>query len=288
RGVSGIWHVKKPGQISRLEKTKRFFVSLVYRLTGSKTKALYYRNTQLLVEKEVLAGKLNRLVMLSGNTYCSGNWGLAEQMHHGYSYDDEQDEHCVANQHIEHSHLASKEFGNDLTYDGENNPASAYVMRRFFLGDADSLKRGNYLVQVDKEHSKRSFVSIDFGMAFHDHWTVPDNIDFSDFVEKVLTPPLAYQAHYSVLKRGEGIHDLFKGMSINDRECSVYMSLQKIAGLSHQKLEEMTQQITDVKERNRILEELTERVDLSKKLCREAENRPAIRAMLKRGGYKDE
>lgn len=130
RGITGFWHVKFPMGIGRIEKLKRKVVSVIMRLRNKPYKSRYFNNPKTLAEREVLAGKMAQLASIRGPSYSSTDWQLnrtpqIEILHNSGQL-------CVTNKHIYSKHSASEELDRDIVYDGEHNPASAYVMRRFF------------------------------------------------------------------------------------------------------------------------------------------------------------
>ena len=239
-GFKGMWHVKKPGKVSKTQVGKRYLVSMFMKARSKLYKAKYFASTKTLVEKEILVGKLHQLFHVKGPTFAQRDWGLAEDMNFGH-FTDEAGEDCVASQHIDHDYMATKEMSPKLVYDGEHNPATAYVTRRYIGGDEDGVKRQNYLVKTapmpprpgkegkpDPNRKLHCFVSIDHGYALYNRSELVAGMNFKEFVNWSLELPLSHKLHYKLIKRGESIMDLIEAMRPQDKNRAVYMALAKM------------------------------------------------------------
>ena len=277
RGIDGLWHVKFPMSVGKLEKLKRKLVAGIMHLRNKPYKSRYFNNPKTLAEREVLAGKMAQLVSLRGPSYVSEDWQLnrtpqIEVLHNS-------GQHCVANRHIYSKYPATLEHGRDIVYDGEHNPASVYVVRRFFLGDEDAVKRDNYLVDVNGD-GVHCFIPVDYGFSFYNHSDATDTMDFKQFVQWTLHLPGMHRLHYAFLKRGESIMDLIHTMSPQDQHRAVYMALSKIASIQPHEPHIYSQQISDPLERQRIYDQLQKKITTAKRLVEEARHHPDIQPLL--------
>lgn len=277
RGITGKWHVKFPTGVRILETLKRKVVARFMKLMGKNHKSNYFNNKKTLAEREVLAGKMAQLASIRGPSYCQYNWEINKTpqievlLHRG--------ETCVASKHFNHSHGGEAENKSSIIYDGEHNPASAYVMRRFFLGDEDAVKRDNYLVDVNSE-GVHCFIPIDYGFAFYNNSDATENMKFEEFAHWVLQLPAAHKLHYGLLKRGDSIMDLIDGMLPSQKLQAVYMALSKIASLGDHEPAIYCRQISDPKESQRIYQQLQQKIATARRLVKEAWRHPDIQPLL--------
>lgn len=280
------WHVKKPGKISSLQSFKRYLKSLLMKFVGKTHKANYFENDRTLVEKEILAGKIHQLVHINGPTFAKSDWELAENMEYGY-FKDEDGEDCIASKHIDHDYMATKENASELYYDGEHNPATAYVLRRYLTGDEDAVKRANYLVKISSDtgfQKRHCFVSIDHGYAFYNISKQVTKMSFREFAAWSLEPPLSHKLHYRFIKPKESIMPLINGMSPDDRDKAVYMALAKIAVVTEKDIEKLCCQISDIDEREKTIKGLKERTRQAIRMKEEAEQTSlAVQTLVKNG-----
>ncbi len=277
-GLKGKWHIKKPGKVSKAENIKRSAVNAYYKARGKGYKSVHYKNTRSVVEKEILAGKLTRQALVKGASFARYDWNLEGDMQ--FAYFNDKGEHSVGCQHIPHDHLATDEIRGRLVYDGEHNPATAYVFRRYLLGDEDGVKKGNYLVKVNHDAGVHCFIPIDYGLAFFNRSKKAEKMNFSEFVRWSLKLPLSHGVHYSLFKRGESIMSFINDMSEGDKTRAVYMALEKMAALTDKDLKGLCKQITDKTERNEILNQLKSRVSNARRLRNEAASNPHIAALF--------
>ncbi len=291
-GFEGKWHIKKPGKVSTFEVLKRYLISLIMKLRKKDYKARYFDNTKTLVNKEVLAGKLTQLIHVKGPTFANMDWKLAEDMKFGYLVDSKGRD-CIACQHIAHDYMAIDETAPKVTYDGEHNPATAYVIRRFLMGDEDGVKRQNYLVKRlpmpdQKGAGKKAFfaqqlhcfVAIDHGFAFYNRCSQAEGLGFQEFVKWSLTLSRLHKLHYNYIKTNESIMELINAMREVDQQRAVYMALAKIAAITDEDLEQLCNQITDKAERKELLDGLKARIKHARDMKQEAEKLEQIKELL--------
>lgn len=93
-------------------------------------------------------------------------------------------------------------------------------------------------------------------------------MDFEQFNRWVLQLPNTHKLHYSVLKRGESIMDLIDTMSREDQTRAVYMALTKIASIKPHEPHIYSQQISDPVERQRIYEQLQQKIATAQRLVK--------------------
>ena len=291
-GIEGEWHVKKPGRISKIQMGKRYLISLLMKARSKLYKSKYFHNTKTLVEKEILAGKLTQLTHIKGPTFAQIDWELAEDMKFGH-FKDEDGEDCIACRHIDHDYMATREAASRLVYDGEHNPATAYVQRRYMMGDEDAVKKANYLVKraplpprpgtqkkPDPPRKLHCFVSIDHGYALYNRSDVVADMSFKEFVHWSLELPLSHKLHYSLIKRGESIMELIDGMRPVDKTRAVYMALAKMGSVTDDDLDKLCLQISDPVERLVVLEDLKIKTFHARRMMQEAETLPEIKILL--------
>ncbi len=187
-GIDGKWHVKGPGKESRGTRLKRSFQRFLYFFTGQLYKGLYYIDSQLLIQKEVVATNLYRAAKLASDT------SFGERYQSYYTYDKEQKRHYGAFKHLDHFKEA-KDIARGSQFSECHNPATELVLRRFFLGDEDYLKLDNYMYAPSQD-GPLDVYSIDFGMALFNKFNLPGNCTFEAFKKRLLRPSKKHRLQY--------------------------------------------------------------------------------------------
>ena len=259
--IDGVWHLKSPGKESPRERRKRGLQRFIYKVLKKPYKGCYYDDPKLLVQKEVLATNLYRAVMLEGE---NPDKEFSREYQCGYSFDEEKDRHCIAIKHLDGFEDASKLFhkqvegGSDKAFEEPHNPASALVIRRFFLGDEDYLKLDNYMNKTNKEHNKITMYCIDFGMAFYNLFRLPHKCNYEQFKKKLLAKSGKHRVQY----RGKPtIMTVLKQMGADQVEHGIKTALTKISQLDDTFLEKQLWHIHDENARKSLLAILINRRD---------------------------
>ncbi|OED41269.1 hypothetical protein ACH42_14455 [Endozoicomonas sp. (ex Bugula neritina AB1)] len=252
--IDGIWHVKSPGKESRQTRFKRFIQKLIYHVTGQDYKGRYYNDHKLLAQKEVLATNLYRAVVLEDS---DPDMEFEKQYQCGYSYDEEQDRHCVATRHLEGYKDASTLFQQGVEgaewriFDERHNPAADLVIRRFFLGDEDYLKLDNYMYKTNDDPKARTrMYCIDFGMSFYNMFHLPQECTYEQFKYRLLSKSGKHKVQYSGQPTMMTVIDL---MSSGQVESGIRGALEKIARMSDELLEKQCWQIHNLAAREAML-----------------------------------
>ena len=276
QGITGLWHVKYPKRVTRMERVKQFFRIVFMKLTNNADKARYFQNPKSMAEREVVAAQLDQLASTRAPSFATHEWGTTSQqsgilLNNG--------ETCVAGRHIEHDHTASKVLNQDTVYDGEHNPASAFIFRTILFGDYDGAKGDNYLVKSN-EAGAHCFIPIDYGFTFYKDHRKLLAMPFEQFVTHSLKLPTWQRLHYNVIKRNESIMGVIHSMSQEDKNRAAYMALSKISALNAKGMHTICANISDPAERKRIENHLFQTVTAAKELMKKAEQHPDIQPLL--------
>ena len=230
-GIEGkVWHVKSPGKVSIVEQVKRLILGTFYLVMGKPHKSLYFWDIKKVAQREVLAGRIMQHALKNGPVFCDRQSSdiIANAMNFEYFQSVRSKNPKVLCQHIDHKHTGFKEtIGH--TFSGVHNPLTAYVFRRYFLGDEDCLKKSNYLIQQDNLTGNRHFLSIDFGMAFFNRSDNADNMNFNQFCDWATTVTYRKWAHSELFQPGENLMGLVNHLSATEKKQAVFMALCQMA-----------------------------------------------------------
>ncbi|MGB1270454.1 MAG: hypothetical protein ACPG5T_00130 [Endozoicomonas sp.] len=206
------WHLKTPGKEASTERFKRFLQKMIYWVTGKPYKSSFFDDRQLLTQREVLAANVYKAAMLTSphdTTQPSDSMDrFNDEYEVAYSCDpgdsDHPASHSIAARHLNGYTDASELFSEaalPTLDDFEENfdPVTNLVIRRFLLGDEDSLKPENYMFSKIKESDGRirtKLCSIDFGMGFYNCFDLPDYCSLEAFQKRLLTPSWKHTLQY--------------------------------------------------------------------------------------------
>lgn len=288
RPKEGTWHLKTPGREAKAEKLKRFFQKFIYRVTGQIYKAHFYKDNEVLAQREVLAANVYKEVL------C--NWSPDPKFQSDYqveySYDQPEQQFCVAAKHLELFKDGSKMLPNlDDTpefdaYVPNHDPITNLVIRRFLLGDEDYLKLDNYMYREDVDQpGKARLYSIDFGMSFYNQFRLPEQCSVQQFVEKLMKPSRKHRMQY---RNKPTLLSLVGSSDSLEVQLSVERALTMISMLDDSRLEKLVGHVYQPDVRRAMLKVLQFKVQQARAMVQggswpEEPGRTVIDALVGRG-----
>ncbi|MDP0589040.1 MAG: hypothetical protein QS748_07530 [Candidatus Endonucleobacter bathymodioli] len=241
--LSGTWHVKGPGLERPATRFKRMLQRVIYNMIGHKYKGRYYDNPKLLIQKEVLATNVYKII--KGNAV--GGVAMNGYGAH-YTVDRDKGRYYGAFKHLDGFMDASAMNPEDKVRMCDQ-PATELVLRRYLLGDEDYLKMDNYMY----DRLSGSFHSIDFGMSFYNQSTLDPDCDFDQFKAAMLKTSRKHRLQYNVLGNGDNLLKLVKSKNADDTDDGIKNGLKMIALLTDKDLEEQVAVISNPKARAALL-----------------------------------
>lgn len=187
--ISGTWHVKGPGKESIGTRLKRVVQKLAYIATLKMHKAGFYRDSKLLIQKEIMATSLYKEAM---KTITSEEADSMKDYQAHYTVDLQNKRSFGAFKHLEGFQDLADLDCKTIEIDHKYHFATALVFRRFFVGDEDYLKLDNYMY----DNNNKRLYAIDFGMAFYNKVLLDKNTDFDSFKAQMLKPSRKHRLQY--------------------------------------------------------------------------------------------